>query len=588
MVTLNQTDKTRVMEDDSLSAEVMYCIAAHLWVGPTATPEATSNYPRDECDVLMTGAYTQGYTWGNMGLFAQTRVRPCIQARLDAEKSRADGNYSGSWFPHNTWYTGWRTPMQLLDDAMYAHGVWNQYMTDYNAPAEQIVNPEYQDAWVEQGYSVDHLVNLTATAQTAGDVYYATGAAEGAFSIDAYAARAVSLTQKRQLDDGTTTSVTDRPRNVDRIAGIMRYLWKPLYNGTSTQPGLVQYVLDQSMDQIEARHKYADTSVPLTANLIPRIFAANDPRLLQRLTSGMVNVAFKDVPAIVLTIVRTPGRVYQGMKRGLSDLTPNVTLPWRLYNVMVGSLVLVRDLLGSAKNTTRDWIRSNTTRDWLAAEATAGHLHDPGLVASGAAWQQRTLVGAAASRLWAGMTQLFVPLTRVGERWGRVLDYQAQAEQASGRFNSATWRRLSISRFMARTMLLASEGSQEAAYQRMRHTVEARQLIRSAETNNVTNVTCLFAVSGTNNTNDTSNLTYPLCNTCFGLDQIFGRAQRATYGLLYFYGVAVPTCLDCPLDEYPSLNYSITQYQTFQVRTTHPITRVMCEAFCPELVCRIT
>lgn len=570
MTVLNATDNAIVSGDADLTREVMYCFAAHLWIGPTATPEANvsaQTLPED-CDMIMPNMYLNGYTWSSLDVVTQSRALACVQPRLNAEFVRADANYSGTWIPHNIFYASRNsisTMLGLFDDTVQAYGIYNQYSNDRSIPAGQLISSEYRTSWSMYGYSVAHLNQLASNPNiTSAQVYQQLDAAQGAFSIEAYVQRAVNGT-------GPPLGLFGRRYNAERLTGIIRSLVQPILNGTggpvNNETGesmsFASYVMASTFDQIEQRSQVMTTSIPLTGSIIPRLFAANDSRLLLHTMSGAVDAVMIDIPAALVTLARAPGRIYSSMKRSLPTNAPPLTLYF--YNALVGGFTLAREFLTGKAAQTFKWIQHNATKEWLASQANLGSFKNP---IGGVLEPKQSLVGASASYLMSGIGAFLRPLAQTSNNWGRLLDMSLSDSNA---MSSASLRRVRLSRLTARFTLLAAVGGDMAVFQRTMAEASTPRWARASQVNNVTDVTCLFAVSNGSSLNLTGgNITYPLCDDCLGLDQIFGRFQRSIFNVLYFFGYTNASCTSCATDSYPSLNYSVTNFQNDYNYLTDP------------------
>lgn len=129
MAALNATNLYESVDDALAVRELAFCTAAHLWIGPAATPEADPKarpFPQP-CDVFMPTVYAQNKALHTLAAEEQTRVLECVDARLRAEYVRADQDYSGQWVPHDIYYPGSggaSAALQLFSDALVAHQVW--------------------------------------------------------------------------------------------------------------------------------------------------------------------------------------------------------------------------------------------------------------------------------------------------------------------------------------------------------------------------------------------------------------------------------------------------------------------------------
>jgi hypothetical protein len=128
MAALNATNLYDSIEDPLSVRELAFCTAAHLWVGPAATPEADPKarpFPQP-CDSFMPPIYTRNQALHTLEPETQARVIECVDARLRAEYVRADRGYSGQWVPHDLYYggTSGSAALQLFSDALVAHQVW--------------------------------------------------------------------------------------------------------------------------------------------------------------------------------------------------------------------------------------------------------------------------------------------------------------------------------------------------------------------------------------------------------------------------------------------------------------------------------
>jgi hypothetical protein len=128
MAALNATNLYESADDPLSVRELAFCTAAHLWVGPAATPEADPRarpFPQP-CDSFMPPVYARNQPLHTLEPETQARVIECVDARLRAEHVRADQGYSGTWVPHDLYYPGTSTSaaLQLFSDALVAHTVW--------------------------------------------------------------------------------------------------------------------------------------------------------------------------------------------------------------------------------------------------------------------------------------------------------------------------------------------------------------------------------------------------------------------------------------------------------------------------------
>ncbi len=559
MITLNNTDYATVMDTPALSREVMYCMAAHLWVGPVAT-SAAQNTIANECDMIMPNMYLGGFTWASLDSMTQARALACVKPRLDAEAVRSDAGYAGSWFPHDFFSNMLRSSFELLDDSVLAYAIWNQYNTDRSVPAGQVVSSEYRASWASKGFSVAHLDTLASTVNTSAQAYSQLDAAEGPLSMQAYVERAVNGTPPE-----LARALINRTYSAERIGGIIRSLIQPVMEGTGgprdnetgEEMSFFSYVMQTAFDQIEERNDVVTTSVPLTASIVPRLFAASEPRLLTQTMSGMVDVFTLDIPAILVRFARTPARVLTNMKRALPTNAP--PLPLYFYNVVVGAFTLAREFLTGKAADAHKWVTNPATKEWLASEAHRGHFKNP----VGGAWvSQPPLISTIMSAAGA----LVRPLAHTSNQWARLLELAVSSDSV---------RSLRLSRMLARMGLLTASGGDVVVYQRAMATANIPRWARIAQVNNDTNIVCLFGVANDTLNTSAPNVTYPLCDTCIGLDQIFGRFQRAVYNVIYFFGGPSPSCPGCPTDLYPSLNYTVTNFHLTYDYLTNPAATVI-------------
>jgi hypothetical protein len=140
MAALNATNLYDSVEDALAVRELSYCAAAHLWVGPSATPEADPKarpFPQP-CDSFMPPVYARNQALHTLEAETQARVIECVDARLRAEYVRADQGYAGTWVPHDLYYptSSSSSALQLLSDMLVAHQVW------YSPPPPSFSKPE--------------------------------------------------------------------------------------------------------------------------------------------------------------------------------------------------------------------------------------------------------------------------------------------------------------------------------------------------------------------------------------------------------------------------------------------------------------
>jgi hypothetical protein len=532
------------------------------------------------CDTLMPSVYARGHPLGTLDAATQARVLECVDARMRAEYVRADQNHTGTWIPHDLYYPGSiSATVQLASDAMVAHDVWTQYNEDRLAVASQLVSPGYADAWTASDFSTAHLATLQPT-DSAASIYGKVLSDAGDFSLEAYARRALdSETKKREA----RLLVGAQP-SVERVVGIARALWEPIFSPTSANSvfrddatgepiSLIGDVMQSLFKAIEARNEQTSISIPLTANTFTRMFQANDTRLLHQTAHGFV-AAFGDIGAAMVRGLRalTPTSPINSTVRVVSS---TLAVPAEFYYAFRGALALTHDFLKGKAGTAAAWIKNNATVAWLSEEAHQGHLREP---YTAGAWEPRkSLVSTATARIFSALTSALMPLSRHGRTWLSLVsraftDSPISSSSMGGHYSSVAMRRTRMSRLAARVSLIASDGARDGAFVQQQRLIRASKF-GAAQVSNVSGLTCLFSVSNT--TDNITTLTYPLCDTCPGLDNFLGRVQRAAYAILFDFGVAVPTCEGCTLNEYPSIAYTLSQYEDFNAYIMDPAATVI-------------
>jgi len=609
MVALNASDYAVVAADTELTREVLYCVAAHLWVGPVATPEAetTRSVYANECDLLLPSLYAAGHTWASLSAEVKARVVPCLENRLNAELVRKSSGGDNTWLPHDIFYNPLRV-FQLLDEAWLAYDVYSQYASDQSSSAAQLVSQAYRDSWHTSGYDTTHLDVLAAQVTTVSEVETALEDPLGAFTLQAYATRTVPSRAQHGH-----RALLRRQYDARRVANLAAKLWLPLLGEPqdTDAPTLGSVVASEIFDGLE---RYADMtalSFPLTKNTLTRLASTEDSLLLTQTMGGWVRIWTQDVPGMLVRVLRTPARIIAenellSKKRALESPNdvPAPTLATYLLLVVEGALKLSRDMFTGAVASAHTMLTNPVTVAWLQAQAHAQDT-DAFRLSVGAQtipWQpatdgsnssvHQTLFSAGLNRIWTGFAN-FLPYTTTLAEVRRVLD-MASSDPSSLVQTSASIRRVKLSRFTARIALMSSIDMRDP------------YVHGTTEVNNQTGLECLFGVNtplptapppnassptptptptptatptpvpSPSPVNTTFNQTFPLCQDCLGLDQIIGRSVRAVLNALFFFGVPPPDCPTgsvapgCVPGAYPSLNFTITQYRATQFYLADP------------------
>jgi hypothetical protein len=571
MAALNATDLYDAADNALHARELAFCVAAHLWVGPTATAAADPSvvpFPHP-CDSLMPTVYARGQPLHTLDAGTQARAIECVDARLRAEYVRAENGYSGTWVPHDLYYPGsFSSVAQLTSDAMFAHDIWTQYKEDRLAVASELVSQEYAAAWSASGYDTSHLASLAENpGASAASVYDKVLSDQGAFSLEAYARRAIEAENKKR----DARLLFGRMPSVERVVGIARSLWEPIFSPTghpvfrdeaSGEPiSLVGEVMQSLFKKMQSRIGASSISVPLTRNTFARMFEANDTRLLHQTQHGVVS-AIADFGSVLVATARalTPAPLLGSSKR--SALWAIVEVPREFFYALRGGFSLAAEYLSGKAGVAHRWLTNNVTQAWLRNDAHNIRLREP-LAAGAGILEHKSLVSTGAESLLNGFTRVLSPFARQRPAWSAFASGALRDDGPIGAqgVSSASERRMRMSRLAAKALLIRGDEAKNAAFYAL-----YPKSLRAQQVSNITGDTCLFAY-----TNSTTNVTtYPFCDTCPGADQILGRIQRAVYAVLFNFGYESPTCPNCTLDGYPSLNYSRQQAAEFDAYIRNP------------------
>jgi hypothetical protein len=561
---LNNTGWSSVLETVELTREVLFCHSAPFWIGVNAS--MTDNGLDDaifgnECDEIMPDLYHGSTTWPNIAKTVRTKALSCIKNRLGVERARRNNN---TWIPVDLFDNplSW---VKLGDDAFLALSVWSQYQRDRSIPAGQLMSSAYKQSVQQQGFSAAHLDTLATTAVTVGDVQNALDAETGPLSIDGYVERAIAANPFSDLGEHTRTY------KKERISGIIKSLWQPIFDENETRTGrqsLMTHLSTGMSDFFEQQLQARTTSFPMTTDFPSRLFSANDDRLLDHTITGMVDAVAFDIPGIVLRF----SRLVSNKSAEDAELTRKRALlgeivlstPAYFWAAMQGVFGIARDFIHGTARKNYEWLHRPETQDWLEAEALRGHNHVNPLQTKGV-WkydpEKASMVTQGISGLIGSITGMFLPKVRGTSGFVKVM-------QAAMNMPRVRERHAKLSAMFARALLVGSDGAIRGVRNNMRRALTVQSHTeyfhyRATEVNNATGKECLFSIV------NASNVTiYPLCQSCFVLDQTLGRTVRAFVTVLTFYGMQPDDCPNatnplCDPTRYGTLNYSITAYNNF-------------------------
>ena len=156
--------------------ELLFCLVAHLWVGPVADADILDPADRAPvssgaaCDQLMPALYAGARAWPDLLPVERMLALPCAEARLQAEMLRADPVSPAPWLPRDLFFAGATGPrvVQLLDQTWTAYDVWAQMTADRLTSGATLRSAAYAASWAAKGASTAHLAAAVRAADAAG------------------------------------------------------------------------------------------------------------------------------------------------------------------------------------------------------------------------------------------------------------------------------------------------------------------------------------------------------------------------------------------------------------------------------------
>ena len=569
---INNTAWGTVIANPEISREAIFCMAVGFWLGPDAIQQAAEaaqeNIFGDECDIRMPVLYRGSTTWPNLSPENRALALRCNKAKAAIVKASKNGQ-DASWIPTDI-FTNPQVWVKLADDMFFAYRVYNHYSEDRSVPVTQLMSSGYAAYTQSKGFSTAHLDSIASTMTTIGEVEAAMSESSGVLSLDSYVDRAIA----------NQGSVSNYKRA--RIVGLIKRLWQPIFNGTGSHVDpatnqsssliarLGQGIAKQLDQQLESRA----TSVSISSSFMSRLFASNDTNFLNQGIGNLVDGIMIDIPAIILRGGRllsdAANEHEEAAKKREAMGEERISIPAYFWAAAQGALSLTKDLLTGQSRKTYEWFNSHETQAWLQAEANRGHpvrldpLDTKGLWETQEGSNSSMITMGIQGILNAARAYLILPTMRGSQG---ILDLFHKSMSSTRASSSVIRRHDKLSRLFARAILASSDEALEGSRTQWR-SVMKNSLTKHyslMEVNNFTGKTCLFGL-----TNTTSNTTfYPLCQTCFALDQTLGRTIRAFVTVLTFYGMTPPNCTIDPDDplcdptRYGTLNYSLTQYNNF-------------------------
>lgn len=561
MAALNGTDPSLLTADER--QELVYCLLAHLWVGPAATPEASTEALTfaNECDLLLPALYAANSTWPSLAAPVRARAVPCLEQRWRAEKIR---RAVGTWVPHDLAYADSGAWVQLLDDARIAYAAHAEYRADRAAGAPVAVSAAYRADWTARGYDTQHLDLLAALAASEGmaaaQAALDTDNATLALTLAHYVNRTATspaAARKRALIPGTGVLFA-RTYRTDRVLGLAETLWQPILGGSNAtgNESLARFLVRTGLDAVEARTQTAALSVALTPDLPWRLAAADDgtpaaTRLRERVVTGLVDILARDVPAVAVHVARASGlwAPASGLLKRSGELpaagnTSRALYVWRAVSAGLGYL---RDWASGRVASTALWLADPATREALAAAAAADPTVVLPLAASVGVPTNRSGSGVSMAWLSAQWLPTMLPLTQASH----VMALAVESSATHSAIGGSVSRRHAVARFGQ--SVLASVGAMLAA----EHPQTMLVPPHLAAVSNVTGLAC--------RTNYTD-----LCEQCQYLEWAVATVIHATLTAHRFVGPRQSTCdaangtlPGCNPAVAPSLRNSRAQFDAF-------------------------
>ena len=518
ITTLNNTDANVISDNDRY--EILYCTLAHVWVGDGAM---LANDTLGGCDITMPGLYDADRAYNSLTPVERGVVLPCLKGRVVTFNIHNLEN--ATWVPHDMCNNLLGRVGSTAADLFFAFKIYQQVMSDREVPAATLLSAGYRDSWRTAGYSVDHLDVLSEyrNTMTASEVEATVADFDPGMYVQNAIAKAADDAAAGN-DMSRVAMFTRRTYDPARIENMIRKFWGPIY-GEGRNESLAGSVIRQMGDHMISQSETTTVSVSLAPGIFDRLTAANNTRVLANSVEGFVNVFLIDIPATFVRLSRFSDT--QALKRTIHETT--VDLPLTILHATKGLLILISDLLSGRAAAAHTWLNNATIQTYLQEHA-AGVQPLTTASAHPAAVHTSDLLSSTAAKIWSSINT-WLP---AGAPAFQISALFQQSVSTSSVVTAATARRLALSRFAARVALAAGAGGRgsklvfgESLYpsQTKNH---SQRYVKATYGLASSTLPCRLAVF-----NETScETTYPLCDSCLGLDQTVGYSVGAALALV--------------------------------------------------------